>query len=617
MMNKLSLKVFFLAGLSMLLVACGSDSSNSNDSDGQNDSDGNTVLSAQPAPVGDFPTTKNGQVLLGNPDYPAISYGAFRTTERTEANVPTVAEIKEDLRLMEAMGFKLLRTYNTQGFSDTANLLIAIDELMDEDETFEMYVMLGIWIDALNSWTDQTPDPTQNNPANYLEVAKAVEMVNDYPEIIKVLAVGNEAMVHWAGYHVTPTIILEHVNTLQEKKAQGEIPADVWVTSSDNFASWSGLGDYDHPDLAALVQAVDYVSLHSYPFHDTHYANAFWLVPESEQGLSLLEQVDAAMLRAKENLLSQIKPAQDYLASQGVVKQIHIGETGWASETNVMYGDEGSKAADEYKQKAFNDLMREWSDEFGASLFFFQAFDEPWKGDADNTGDSEKHFGLIDINGNAKFAIWDQVDAGAFHGLTRAGLEIVKSQGGIEQTVLDSVHAPNPKPVTGEPPAGNDFNVFVDGNLRAGLEAVAWEDTAFLEEVEGVLTLTTPPTAGVAKGWGWGAGLVLSGQAGDNLVGFENGTLNFDIRGTTSSKVVIGFQTGLYGNDARPQTNNGVTFNQDDRLITNEWVSHSIPVSELMNGSPDFTDVTSLLYFSGTTDIDGGIVDVRNVVYQK
>ena len=73
--------------------------------------------------------------------------------------------------------------------------------------------------------------------------------------------------------------------------------------------------------------------------------------------------------------IAQIKPAQDYLASQGAVKQIHIGETGWASETNVMYGDDGSKAADEYKQKAFNDLMRTWSDEFGASLFFFQAFE--------------------------------------------------------------------------------------------------------------------------------------------------------------------------------------------------------------------------------------------------
>ncbi|ENL6713089.1 hypothetical protein AB5Q50_000685 [Vibrio vulnificus] len=608
------IKSALLLGFSSLLVACGSDSKT--EADSNTGTPNEVVLAPQPAPEGNYPTVRNGEPLLGNANYPAISYGAFRTTERTEANVPSVAELKEDLRLMEAMGIKVLRTYNTQGFSDTANLLIAIDELMAEDENFEMYVMLGIWIDALNSWTSNPIDPTQNNPANYVEVAKAIEMVNAYPEIIKVLAVGNEAMVHWAPYHVTPTIILEHVNTLREKRDNGEIPANVWITSSDNFASWAGQGDYNHPDLAKLVEAVDYISLHSYPFHDTHYANAFWLVPEEEQSLTTIEKVDAAMLRAKQHLLSQVKLVQDYLAGLGVNKQIHIGETGWASETNVMYGDEGSKAADEYKQKAFFDLMRAWSQEFGASLFFFQAFDEPWKGAADNPGDSEKHFGLIDINGNAKYVIWDLVDAGAFDGITRAGLNIVKSQGGVEQNVLDSVLAPNAKPVVDQPSDADQF-IVLDSALLTGGEAIAWEGTAYLAAEAGVLTLTTPPTAGTAKDWGWGAGVVLAGQAGANLTGFENGSLAFEIKGTTGSVLNIGFQTGLWGNNDRPQANNFVVFGPTGRAISTEWTAYTIPMSELIKGNPDFSDVTSLIYFSGTADIDGGVVEVRNVVFNK
>ncbi|MEM6368721.1 MAG: glycosyl hydrolase family 17 [Myxococcota bacterium] len=388
------------------------------------------------------PTARNGDILLGNPAYHAISYGAFRTTERTEENVPSVPELKEDLRLMEAMGVKLLRTYNTQGFSDTALLLVAIEELMAEDPDFEMYVMLGVWIDALNSWTGQPTVPTENNPANFLEMNRGVELVQTYPDIIKVIAVGNEAMVHWAPYHVSPGIILEHVQTLVDLRQAGEIPSDVWITSSDNWASWSGQGQYANPDLDTLAEAVDFVSVHTYPFHDTHYNDGFWLVPDEEQGMDRMEQVDRAMERAADYARSQVQSVRDYLDSLGLDKEVHIGETGWSSTTNVLYGDVGSRAADEYKQKAFFDEMRAWTDENGVSLFYFQAFDEPWKGDATNPGDSEKHFGLIDIEGKAKYPIWDLVDQGAFEGITRGGLPITKSFDGDEQAVLDAVLPP-------------------------------------------------------------------------------------------------------------------------------------------------------------------------------
>jgi exo-beta-1,3-glucanase (GH17 family) len=578
------------------------------------DSGSDVISDGQPAPIGNYPTARNGDVLLGNPDYPAISYGAFRTTERSEDNVPSVAEIKEDLRLMQAMGIKLLRTYNTQGFSDTANLLVAIDELMAEDPDYEMYVMLGVWIDALNSWTDEPVVRDENNPSNYMERAKAIEMVQAYPEIIKVIAVGNEAMVHWAPYHVTPGIILEHVTHLQDLKAAGDIPADVWITSSDNWASWSGQGEYANPELDALAASVDFVSVHTYPFHDTHYNNAFWLVPEDEQGLDRMQQIDRAMERATEYAWSQVQLVRDYLNSQGLAKQIHIGETGWSSYTNLLYGDAGSRAADEYKQKAFFMATRAWSNEYGASLFYFQAFDEPWKGDPVNSGDSEKHFGLIDIAGKAKYLIWDLVDQGAFDGLTRAGVAITKSHDGDEQSLLDAVLAPPLAPVVGGPIEGDEY-VVMDTELADGLRTVTWEDTSWLAVESGVLTLTTPPTAGAARDWGWGAGLQLQGGSGLNLTGFEDGTLGFEIRGDTTTNIQIGFQTGVFGDGARPQTNNFGLFGPGARSITDDWQAYSLSIDEITNGA-DFSDVTSPLYFSGST-VDGGSIQVRNIKFLK
>ncbi|MCG9658500.1 hypothetical protein L1D26_07320 [Vibrio mediterranei] len=606
----------YLSVLCLITVfGCGDEALTSGTDVGGNNGEVNLV--SQPGVNENHPKARNGDTLLGNSSYQAISYGAFRTTERNEANVPSIAELKEDLRILKALNIKILRTYNTQIFSDTDKLLTAIAELKAEDTTFEMYVMLGVWIDALNSWTTNPIDHEQNSLRNYDEMDRAIELVQTYPEIIKVVAVGNEAMVHWAEYHVSPTIILEHVERLQGLKASGDLPHDLWITSSDNWAVWAGQGDYNHPDLPALIDAVDYVSLHTYPFHDTYYDSQFWKVPPEEQSLTELGQVNAAMLRAKVHALEQVASAQAYMLSIDNLKQIHIGETGWSSYTNINYGESGSRAADEYKQKAYFELMSEWSADFGASLFFFQAFDEPWKGAADNNGDSEKHFGLINIDGEAKYVLWDAVDAGAFLGLTRDGYSIIKSQGGIEENVLDTVLPPLPQPITGEGIESEEYQVF-DSAIVGSWEPIGWENTGYLRVDGEALRLTLAPNGGTAKDWGWGAGLVLTGQLGENLAGFEAGTLEFQIKGTSTSTFNIGFQTGLYGDSGRPQTNNAVTFGAgQSRQLTDDWVEHSVDMTELIAAGVDLSDVTSVLYFSGSTQPDGGIIEVRNVFYRK
>ncbi|MBO6523913.1 MAG: glycosyl hydrolase family 17 [Balneolaceae bacterium] len=385
---------------------------------------------------------RSAEEILGNPDFQAISFGGFR--EKTRDNVPTVSDLKEDLRILDAIGIRVLRTYNTQQFPHAENLLKAIKELKAEDSNFEMYVMLGAWIDAKNAWTDQPVihdvESLENNTA---EIGAAVRLANEYPDIVKIIAVGNEAMVHWAtSYFVTPDIILKWVNYLQDQKAEGNLADDVWITSSDNFASWGG-GDesYHNEDLTMLFNAVDYVSVHTYPFHDTHYNSDFWLVPDEEENLSDLEKVDLAMKRARDYAKSQFEAVKTYMTSLGIDKPVHIGETGWASTTNSMYGKEGSRAADEYKQKLFYDSMRKWTTSEGISCFYFEAFDEQWK-DPLNPMGSENHFGLINLKGEAKYLLWDEVDEGVFKGLSRGGNSITKTYNGVEEAMIEDVLPP-------------------------------------------------------------------------------------------------------------------------------------------------------------------------------
>ena len=177
--------------------------------------------------------------ILGNPEYQAISYGGYREITRDEQ--PTIAQLKEDMLILQALGVKVLRTYNVH-LDHASNVLAAIKELKNADPNFEMYVMLGAWIDAKNAWTSE-PDRIRDQDAerNKVEIDRAVELANMYPDIVKIIAVGNEAMVNWAWeYYVEPSIILQWVTHLQDLKTKGELPADLWVTSSDNFASWGG-----------------------------------------------------------------------------------------------------------------------------------------------------------------------------------------------------------------------------------------------------------------------------------------------------------------------------------------------------------------------------------------
>jgi exo-beta-1,3-glucanase (GH17 family) len=381
--------------------------------------------------------------ILGNPEYMAISYGGYR--EKSREFQPTIEELKEDIRILSAMGIRVLRTYNVQ-LPHASNVLKAISELKNENSDFEMYVMLGAWIDCKNAWTDQTPDHYVESQQNEGEIARAVALANQYPEIVKVLAVGNETMVTWAtSYFVQPSVILKWVSYLQDLKVKNKLSKDLWITSSDDFSSWGG-GDssYHTDDLAKLAQAVDYISIHTYPYHNTHYSPDFWRVPIEESKLSELEKVDAAMIRARDFAKRQYDSVTNYMKSIGVDKPIHIGETGWASSSDGYYGEEGSHATDEYKQGLYYKHMREWTNKSGISCFHFEAFNEQWK-DANNPVGSENHFGLFNLKGEAKYALWDLVDQGIFETLTRDGYPIIKTYNGDMESLLKEVMAPPAK----------------------------------------------------------------------------------------------------------------------------------------------------------------------------
>ena len=389
---------------------------------------------------GDLSMNKSAKEFIGNPEYPAISYGGYRGKSRQEQ--PSINEIKEDLYIMHAQGFRVFRTYDLHHpFAE--NTLKAIKEIKQTDPSFEMYVMLGAWIQCKDAFTEKPINHEEDYEGNKFEITEAVRLAQEYPDIVKIIAVGNEAMVHWAwSYHVPPKFVLKWVKHLQDLKLNGVLNNDLWITTSDNFASWGGgSAEYHNEDLNELIRSVDFVSMHTYAFHDTHYNPSFWNLTTTPENLNKKNIIMDAMQMAVDYELDQFESVQNYVRNIDPSKEVHIGETGWSSVASDLYGYSGSEAADEYKLGLYYQMITDACFVKSISCFYFSAFDEPWK-DSNNENGSENHFGLFTVDGKAKYPLWEKVDSGVFNDLSRGGNSIVKTYNGDLEALLKTSNIP-------------------------------------------------------------------------------------------------------------------------------------------------------------------------------
>jgi exo-beta-1,3-glucanase (GH17 family) len=482
---------------------------------------------------------------------------------------------------------------------------------------------------AFTAKANHAKGDTLNNKA---EIIQAIALAQEYPDIVKVIAVGNESMVHWAAtYYLEPGIILRWVEYLQSLKNEGTLDSSLWITSSDNFASWGGGDDsYHKEDLELLLNAVDYISLHSYPFHDTHYDPGFWYVPENEESLDTIQQVKNAIAKCVSRVKGQYLAVSEYMNSLGIEKEIHIGETGWASFTNTMYGAEGSHAADEYKQKLYYQSLHDWTNSAGISCFYFEAFDEPWKDDK-NPGGSENHFGLFGVNGEVKMPLWDSYDAGLFKGLSRNGHELYKSFQGRRDSVINKLLPPPyksdmpvkeiryPEQDSGALMASHliILGTAVDDHSQAtfrypvsSLKLEGWENTCQLElKQDSILLVNT----GTGSWWG-GALSYASGESQDQS-SFKNGRLVLSIRGNSTCNFELGLQSGAYSKGNLEEGH--FKFGPNSRKkITDQWQTFSLDFSKL-EGTLDWEDIGALLYIKGLDKFDGGSLELKNISLQS
>ena len=301
----------------------------------------------------------------------AVAYSGFREGQHPDrgngAVNPSADEILEDLKILAAHNFNLIRLYDSG-----ENSLLTIRLI--RQHRLPIKVMLGIWLEAEFSnhegcpWLDEPipeSDLAANTWRNAAELRRGIKLAQQFEDVVVAVNVGNEALVDWNDHMVPVKKVIAYVRLV---KAAIDQP----VTVAENYAWWIR-------DGAALAAVVDFLGVHTYPEWEG-------------------KTIDEALAYTIENIEGVRAALPD--------KPLAILEAGWATVA-TEFGDRANEA----NQARYYLDMEKWAHDTNTTVFFFEAFDEPWKGDPGAPLGAEKHWGLFNVDRTPKQLLQELPDA--------------------------------------------------------------------------------------------------------------------------------------------------------------------------------------------------------------
>ena len=494
----------------------------------------------------------------------AVAYGAYRTARNPselDAEVITPANLKQDLDLMLAAGFRLIRLFSSDDKVARQTLQVIADNNLN------MKVQLGAFVrgDAYAADADK-PAIYAGNEAS---IAQAVALANNpaFKDIILAVSIGNETQVDFSGVRTKPETLAGYIRTVRNQITQP-------VTTDDNWKAWAEMP-------VVITNEVDFASIHIYAQLDTFFNPKLfnWRqkdVPEATRATAMME---AVMTETKR----QYGAARTAFDNKGLAYiPITVGETGW----NVI-DPRLSFRAHPVNQKMYFDSITAWADEgrTGAgpdAVFYFVAFDEPWKQGDDGWGlfnkDRQARYAIQALNPNnspAGGATWvwapgSFTNSDALYFLP----PVVNAAIAENKYTLYTDLAPGTSEVR---PTGLRWDAF-DGTTAARNEASPNYGPG---DASNGLEITPQPAS-----FGWGLVRQSPMAATDNLSNYAaTGTLNFWISTTYPGKIEIGISTDTQ--DREPQE--AILQLQPGNYgycNTGAWCRVSIPVQDFIAKNP-------------------------------
>ncbi|MFN8247354.1 MAG: glycosyl hydrolase family 17 protein [Ferruginibacter sp.] len=281
----------------------------------------------------------------------AICYSGFRDGQQPGGITPSYEQVKEDLLMLQHQ-WKYLRLYDCDEHARTVLQVI-------RNEKLDFKLMLGAYIVAeMNNpncpWEGGVYEEEQlfqNRMLNDKKIEQLMAWANEFPAIIFSLSVGNEACVDWTDHMVPVSRVIEFTKRVKSSCSQP-------VSFCENYIPWTN-------KLQPLAAEVDFISIHTYPVWE-------------------YRSIDEAIAYTEENY--------NQVAAMYPAKPVVITEAGWATQSNGR-GIEPSNVSESFQKRYFDELMK-WSSEKQLLTFYFEAFDENWKGSS-HPLEPEKHWGLF------------------------------------------------------------------------------------------------------------------------------------------------------------------------------------------------------------------------------
>lgn len=289
-----------------------------------------------------------------------ISYGSYRDGESPSiGSVSSEQDILQDMKILTSeseTAWNLIRMYAADAASEQVLKTIKKYDL-------PVKVMQGAWLSS-----------TQSDEKNEQQISEVIRLANEYKDIVVTVNLGNEIFVDWSAHKLGVSAYPKYLTWVKKVQAETEVP----VTLADDYNFWN------KPHSQEIAQALDYIVVHAY---------AMWNSQTLENALSWT--------------------ANTYRDIQAIhqTKQIVLGESGWATSAITSNGDESLiiGEASESAQKVFYDAYRQWLIDNQIVSYYFEAFDEKWKGGEDKPdGIAEKNWGVFRSDRTPKMAVREQ-----------------------------------------------------------------------------------------------------------------------------------------------------------------------------------------------------------------
>ena len=489
----------------------------------------------------------------------AVAYSPYRTAINNDGlatEVITKANIKQDLDLLLAAGFRQIRVFDSSDKVAKQTLEVI------RDNNLNMKMQLGAYVQS------------GNDAFSRAEIARCVALANDPTfkvndkNIVLAVSVGNETMVSWSFNRIAPALMAEYIRSVRNQITQP-------VTTDDNYAFWASAP-------STITDVIDYAALHTYAELDTYFDPTRWEwkrteVPAAQRATAMM---DAAIAETRR----QYHEARTHLDSKGLAYMpIIIGETGW----NAVNLGRLAFRAHPVSQKMYLDRLEAWAAEGRAgagpkAVFYFEAFDEPWK-----QGDDK--WGLFNVQRQARYAIQAINPPNSLAG----SATWVWEPGTYTDADAEYFKPAVVKPAITE----NNYVLFTDaapGASEVRPTNLFWDafdgNTVFAPEVttnyapgDATRSIEITPTP-ASFGWGF----LRQSRTGvtDNLSNYAaTGTLNFWISTTYPGKIEISIGTDTLDREAQ-EANLQIQPGNYGYCNTGAWCQVSIPLKDFIAKNP-------------------------------